>query len=270
MPKIFFAATFIFLILNSYFLLLPSPAFAAMGIATTYEVSDSQAVDGDVLCFSSPDSGGKIVRCQKTYDDSIFGVQTTDPSVVLKQTPSGKAVVQEGWALVNVTTLGGPIKVGDYITSSPISGKAQKAEELLGYILGKSLVNFTDSEGQNLSYNGKNLKSGQIEVSLKIGPLGVLPRGTFLDKIGFAMVRGTQTPAAAGLFLRYVSAGLMLILVSFFAFNNFGRNIGKGIESIGRNPLAQSQIQLTIIINTILIAGTIIGAIVLGLVIIRI
>lgn len=269
MPKIFFAHASIFLLLTSYFLLLASPSFASLGIATTYEIGDDQAVNGDILCFSNPDAGGKLSRCQKTYDESMFGVLNTDPSVVLKQTATGQAVIQEGRALVNATTLSGSIKIGDYVSSSPIAGKAQKAQELLGYILGKALSDLPDNSGENLSYNGKNLRSGQIEVAVNIGPLGVLPRGTFLDKIGFAMVRGTQTPAAAGLFLRYVTAGLLVILVSFFAFNNFGHNLAKGMESIGRNPLAHNQIQFVIIINTLLIAGTVIGAIVLGLVIIR-
>lgn len=251
------------------FFVSKNQTFGALGIGTTYEVNDDQAIDGDVLCLGGPEAGGKLARCQKPFDETMFGVLADDPSVVLRQSEKGKTVIQQGRALVNATTLGGSIKTGDYVTTSAVTGKAQKAQELLGYILGKSLSNLSENDGKPLSYNGKNLKEAQIEISLAIGPLGVLPRGTFLDKIGFTLVRGTQTPAAAGLFLRYVTAGLLVILVGFFAFNNFGRNITKGMESIGRNPLAKNQIQFVIIINTVLIAATIIGAIFLALIIIR-
>lgn len=262
LPALFFVLGLLLFNKNNY-------SLAALGIASTYEVDDNEAVDGDILCFNNSEDGGKLIRCQKAYDENMFGVQTTNPSVVLKQTEKGKAIIQQGRAEVNVTTLSGPIKIGDYITSSPISGKGQKAPEMLGYVLGKSLSNFDESAGEIMSFNGKSIRSGKIEVSVTAGPLGVLPRGTFLDKIGFAMVRGTQTPAAAGLFLRYVTAGLLVILVSFFTFNNFGRNISKGMESIGRNPLARNQIQLVIIINTALIAVVVIGTIILSLIIIR-
>jgi len=242
---------------------------AALGIATTYEVSDDGAVDGDALCFATPDSGGKLSRCDRPYNELLFGVLTENPNIVLRGGNSEKPIARDGRVMVNATTATGAIKVGDYVTTSTAPGKAQKAAELLGYILGRAMTPLSDGEGEKVTVNGKQYSSGKIEVALAIGPLGVLPRGTFLDKIGFAMVRGTQTPAAAGLFLRYIMGGLLVILVSFFAFNNFGHNITKGMESIGRNPLAKNQIQFVIIVNTVLIGATIIGAILLGLIIIR-
>lgn len=264
----------IFLLLFALSLILlpvfKSPALmAGPGIAATYEVPDADATDGDALCVAMPEAGGKLARCNRAYDERTFGVLSLDPALAFRNNTTGKPVVREGRVMVNTTTLTGPIKVGDYITTSSVTGKAQKAAELLGYILGTALTPLSDGEGTKITVNGKEYSTGKIEIALAIGPLGVLPRGTFLDKIGFALVRGTQTPAAAGIFLRYVTGGLLVILVSFFAFNNFGHNITKGMESIGRNPLAKNQIQFVIIINTILIGIMVIGAILLGLVIIR-
>lgn len=239
-----------------------------LGIASGYAISDPQALNGDIICFSETEAG-KLVRCTTPFDPRMFGVLAENPQVVLRSGDSEKPIIQSGKAVVNVTTLGGDIKAGDYVTSSPIPGKGQKIGDYIGYVLGVALESFGGQDGAALDYQGKSYRSGQIEVTLGIGPLGALPRGTVFDKLGFALLRNVQNPQGTGLFLRYVTAGLVVILVTFFAFSTFGRNITKGMESIGRNPLAYNQVQFVIILNTILIAGVVLGGIVISLVIIR-
>ncbi len=252
--------------------LVPYSARAAedsdIGTASTYAVGDPEVKDGDVVCFSGQDE--KIIRCQKAYDEKTFGIYVEKPQVVLYQSPEEKPIVREGRAVINVTTINGNINAGDSLASSAIPGAAQKATEPIGFILGKALKSFTENDGENIDYNGKTYRQGRIEVALTIGPQGVLPRGTILDQLGYIMVKGTQSPQAAGMFLRYIMAGILTITVSAFAFNNYGRNINKGIESIGRNPLAKGQIQFAIALNTTLVAVLVIGSIILGLIIIRI
>lgn len=247
------------------------PAFAAdvmSGVASTYTVSDKESVSGDIICFTDPGTGA-LGRCQKEFDEKMFGVLITAPQLVLRNNPEAQPIVREGRVFVNVTTLSGEIKAGDFLTSSPLPGKAQRVGDYLGYIIGRALTDFTTKDGVSIDFGGKSYTSGMVEVGLSIGPLGALPRGTVFDRLGFSLLKSTQSPAGAGLFLRYIVAGLMLIVVSILSFSIFGRNITKGIEAIGRNPLSQGPIQFVIVINTVLIAGVVLGSIVLGIIIIR-
>lgn len=237
------------------------------GIASTYTVGDKEAVNGDIICFD--ESSGSLKRCQKEFDEKVFGILVTNPQVVMRNDPQSQPIVREGRVFVNVTTLTGEIKAGDYLTTSPIAGKAQRVGDYLGYVIGRSLTTFTSKDGTPINYNGKSFTGGTVEVALSIGPLGALPRGTVFDRLGFSLLKSTQNPAGAGLFLRYIVAGLMLVVVSILSFGIFGRNITKGIEAIGRNPLARGPIQFVIVINTVLIAGVVLGSIVLGIIIIR-
>lgn len=269
-PKIKAFVALLALIYFSFFShrLTVSAADVMSGVASTYTVSDKEAVSGDIICFT--DTGtGILNRCQKEFDDKMFGILITAPQLVLRSNPEAQPIVREGRVFVNVTTLSGEIKAGDFLTSSPIPGKSQRVGEYLGYVVGRALTSFTAKDGTAIDFGGKSYTSGMVEVGLSIGPLGALPRGTIFDRLGYSLLKSTQSPAGAGLFLRYIIAGLMLILISLLSFGIFGRNITKGIEAIGRNPLSQGPIQLVVIINTILIGVVVIGTITLGIVIIR-
>lgn len=263
-------AILLVLVLSLY--ALPSPIKAENGVSgtgfvVTYPVNDKDIVENDVVCF---DTSGRLERCRKSYDEKVFGVYISTPQIVLRVESEDKPIVREGRVLVNVSSANGDINTGDSLTSSAIPGKAQKATEPIGYILGQALEPFSQSSGQKENIDGKVVSVGKIEVALNVGPQGVLPRGTILEKIGYLFVKGTQTPQAAGIFLRYIMAGILTVSVSFFALNNFGRNINKGIEAIGRNPLARGQIHFAIVVNTVLVSVLVVGSIILGLIIIRI
>ncbi|PJC30549.1 hypothetical protein CO050_06025, partial [Candidatus Roizmanbacteria bacterium CG_4_9_14_0_2_um_filter_38_17] len=69
----------------------------------------------------------------------------------------------------------------------------------------------------------------------------------------------------SALVIRYI-LGFLIVLTSLITtFTTMGRNITKGIESIGRNPLAKVQIQTMIVLNVVLIAIINIGAVVMAL-----
>lgn len=258
----------LFLTVNSYFL---PPVLAQelnLSIATTYTITDTQAVNGDVMCFDH-ESKGQLIRCNFESDDRIFGVLTDKPQVVLRGGAEEKPLARQGTVMVNVSTVNGNIDAGDYVTSSAVAGRAEKATQVSGWVVGRALRAFTESSGTKTSFQNKQISTGQIPVALSIGPAEILPKGNILDKLGILLLKNVQAPGGAATFIRYVTAGLVTILVTAFAFSNFGRNITKGVESVGRNPLASNHIQFIVIINIVLIAAITVGGIILSLAIIR-
>src|SRR3972149_5460851 len=79
--------------------------------------------------------------------------------------PPNFSIANTGEINVNVTTINGPIKVGDYVSSSEIPGKGQKASEFTGYMLGVALASFGEKDGIELVSKDKKLRSGQVIVA---------------------------------------------------------------------------------------------------------
>lgn len=200
----------------------------------SFGVADSVAISGDVkdgavVCYTG--TGNSL--CANAYDGGIQGVVTLNPAVSFQPTGNGVySLARSGKAYVQ---LSGPIKAGDYITSSKTVGVAQKATKN-GYILGEALE---DSSG------------GLIQASIDIRPL-------VLDKSAAANLFQTIREGTDVLFLtpfamlRYVVAGIVLIATVIFGLLNFGKVIKGGVEAIGRNPLAKGTIQFNIFMNVLL------------------
>ncbi len=209
----------------------------SLDVASLYKVADPEAVDGDILIET--DQG--LIRANTAYSSNIFGVVQEKPLLVYRSLDSGDtAVVRSGIATVNVTLAGGPIKSGDYITTSKNPGKGMKAKSS-GITLGIALEDMSN-------------EIGKIRVALKIGYADVPnPDANVvtktLDNLNIPalqnIVGGQQGPSA----LKYLFSGLIVLGSLFFTFTTFARSIITSIEAIGRNPLAKNAIQVSILIN---------------------
>ncbi len=246
------------LLLTTYYL-LPTTHAQSQGIEVTsvYEIQDKDAIDGDIVI--AKDTG--LVRADKAYDAKLFGVIQAQPLLVYRENErtNVKPVVRSGVALVNVTNLTGPIKYGDYITSSATLGKGEKAIES-GYVIGIALQPFSGTG------------NGKIPVAIKLEFAEITtPRfaGRIFSLLGTAFLENLQDPKKFGDIVRYIAAALVVLLSFTFAFLTFSRTIVKSIEAIGRNPLAKNTIQLTMIINVILLIITGFIGIVASILIIR-
>lgn len=239
-----------------YSLFVPGIAAQTPGIEVTsvYKV-DKDAVDGDILVSS----GDGLVRASKPYDSKLFGVLQSKPVVVFRNgTETDKPVVRSGTAQVNVTNAGGAIKYGDYITSSAQAGKGQKVTQS-GYILGIALANFDSKEGK-------------IPVAVKIEYVGTTSpqfANTLFGFIGTSVLENFSDPKNLGFVIRYLAAGLILILSFTFGFLTFSRSILKSVDALGRNPLAKSAIQFSMVINIILLIVTALVAIIASILLIK-
>lgn len=249
--------------------LLTTYAQEPQGIEVTsvYEVADTEAVDGDIL--KATDKG--LIRTNIGFDNKIFGVIQDTPLVVYRSETKGKPVIRSGVAQVNVTTLNGPIKYGDYITSSSVPGKGQKASES-GYTLGMALAAFTGEGAEQTDGPNGKVAVGKIPIAVRIEYTELSnPRfaGRLFGFVGTAFLENINDPKQLGNVVRFVAAGLVILLSFTFGFLTFSRSIAKSIEALGRNPLAKSTIQLSMIINIALLVVTGIIGIVASILIIR-
>ncbi len=237
-------------------------------VTSVYEIADTNALEGDILTVT--DKG--LARSSKAFDNKMFGIIIEQPILVYRNNDiKGKPVVRSGIAQVNVTTLNGPIKYGDYITSSQIQGKGAKANQS-GYVLGIALAAFDGKGAQNIQGPSGNVSSGKISVAIRIEFAELTnPRfaGELFGFVGSSFLENVRDPKQLGLIVRYAAAGLVILLSFTFAFLTFSRSIAKSIEALGRNPLAKSAIQLSIIINIALLVVTGLIGIVASILIIK-
>lgn len=264
-----FAHAIITFFLIFAYTLTPIHAQEPQGIEITsvYEVADPDAVDGDILKTSEKG----LTRTSISFDNKIFGILNIQPLLLYRNGTEGKPIIRSGITQVNVTTLNGPIKYGDYITSSIISGKGQKALES-GYTLGTALAPFDGSGADQIDGPQGKVALGKIPVAVKIEYTEISnPR--FLNRlfsfIGTTFLENIRDPKQLGQIIRFIAAALIILLSFTYGFLTFSRSIAKSIEAIGRNPLAKTTIQLSMIISAMLLITTTVVGIIASILIIR-
>ncbi len=237
------------IILNSLFIIQNAYAQQSpFDVASEYDVSDKDAVDGDILILT--DQG--LVRATKAFDNKLFGV-IQDKAVVSYRVRggTGKIVARSGVAKVNVTNLTGEIKPGDYITSSETAGKGIKSTQS-GYTIGIALAEMKEKEGQ-------------IPVAVKIEYAELTTsRSTIrlFDQLNAAFFRNVQDPEKFTNVIRYIIAGVVALTSFLLGFFTFARSLPKSIEAMGRNPLARTSIQFSIMMSIVLtVAVTLVGVV---------
>jgi hypothetical protein len=242
-------------------------------MAETMVVDDKAAKSGDIVSLGK--KANTLVRAAKAYDDKMYGVLAELPLMVYR-TNTSIPVIRLGDTTVNVTTLGGPIIIGDYITSSALAGKGMKASEFNGYVVGIALTPF-DGKGLPTKTLGKDkYAEGTIKLSVQVGPASPIiiqaAGGIFgtLKQLFQAIMFNIQSAARTERIVRYILAALVAIMSIYISFRTFGKNITKGLEAIGRNPLAKRSIQAVITLNVILIFVVCLGGLALALIIISI
>lgn len=236
----------------------PRTAYAqAQGIEATsvYEIGDPDAVDGDILKASEKG----MIRVNIAFDNKMFGVLSEKPLLVYRTDVKGKPVVRSGVTEVNITALNGPIKNGDYITSSAIAGKGQKAVDS-GYTIGVALASFSGEGAPQIDGPRGKVAAGKIPVAIRVEYSELTTPRTanrIFSFIGTALLANITDPKQLGTVIRFVAAGMIILLSFAFAFITFSRSVSKSIEALGRNPLAKSTIQVSMVLNIALLVAII-------------
>ena len=237
MPRIAYSLFPIFLLVWLWLAAIsPVYADASSALAVSVIVKGDQIEDGEIICSKSDGN----VPCNQEYDTSILGVVASDPVIFVqnKGLSSSYPLVSSGKAYVRVSKDTGNIGLGDFITSSKTAGVGEKATRS-GYVVGTALQ----------SYDGSG--EAKILVSIGVRPAIVLEgvRGNLWQTIREGLSSVYLTPLNA---LRYILAMIVTIVSFTLGFMYFGRVAKTGVEAVGRNPLASTTIQLSVIFNVIL------------------
>lgn len=247
------------------------PALAQLNgveVVASLPVADSKAVDGDILVMT--DKG--LVLANIVADSRLFGVLQKQPVANYKPIDnSGQPVARTGIATINVTTLGGPINKGDYITSSDIPGKGQKTNAP-GFVIGVALDSLAESKTPQLDYKNstnpflnKKVTTGKITIALRVEyhdmVTGLREASRIFGPLGNVIFANIQDPEKFIQIVKYLIAGLAFLVAIFIGFVSFSRSLAKSVEAMGRNPLAKKAIYVTIVLNVVLtIVLALIGA----------
>ena len=215
------------------------PAATAEGIAVDVTIDDKDVPDGSIISLTE----GKYRLSSIPYDPSVFGVVTYNPSAFFDDSSdvTKRPVVAYGKAKVRVSSVNGVIKAGDLVTTSEIKGVGQKATEN-GYVIGVALEDYDVQDPK---------KEGTIYVTLHLnfGMLSTTVRENLVSSLRKGAIAPFSSPLNA---FRYLVAALIAILSFVGGFWFFGRVSSRGVEAIGRNPLARRFILLSVLLNVAL------------------
>lgn len=210
------------------------------GVAVSLDIPASQVHDGDII--SSTNEGYILTKI--AYDTSMYGVVSKNPAVVIENNldKNKTYLISHGEALVRVSAAEGAISKNDLITSSNTPGVAQKAIRN-GYVLGNALENYSNTKtvgtimvAINPHFSNANTPNLRTNLLTSLREAGSAP---FLS------------PLEA---LRYLAAAIVTVLSFVIGFTYFGRVAAKGVEAVGRNPLAGRLIEFSVVLNIVLTA----------------
>lgn len=255
------------LFLHSSFVFAKSEEYAT--VASPVEV-EGEANNHDIISYGIEQNVYKPSR--SFADESMFGVIVDDPVLYMDsevaRSEKVRPVVRYGEVTVNVSTLGGEIVAGDLITTSPISGIGQKTfRQDAPYILGFALEPMT-LNGGTLQVEGKEVLLGTVPITLRIGPYLTKEGAEFIASGGegfetlisemtnTASMNSDKTSdtkeASAFKVFRYVLAAIVAVASMVVSASRFGDTFRESVVSIGRNPLARTQIRSILLWNILL------------------
>jgi hypothetical protein len=246
--------------------ILPVSAVTYGGGGVQGYAAETPLDNGTIVQLTGKNSNQVKIATQAELQN-MFGVTVDRNQQTVTVTREGVTnetfVAVSGTYNVLVSTQGGSIAVGDYVTLSSIDGIAMKAGTEEKTVFGRSNGTF-DGKGVTLGTteikdtSGKTIKSvklGQVPVTIDVksnpnvqSTKSDLPE--FLQRIGQAIAEKEVSPIRI-----YLSMGITAVsLIAAIAVLYSG--VKSGVISIGRNPMTKKSIfraLLEIILTSILI-----------------
>lgn len=240
-----------------------SPLFAQeemdtpLGIAYQIRVlSNIEVFDGMIVSV-----GDEAYReSNGAYDRNMFGVIDLSPSIefTFGNAEDTQPVVSDGTTFVAVSGENGPISEGDLITSSSAPGVGMKATKS-GFTLGVAEENFAGTTAD---------EQGMVEIRIHKqftfaddSPDSETISDRLRNVVSLSAIAAFEEPTKV---FKYAVAGLILFASILISFISLSRTSQRGIEAIGRNPLARNSIILSvfgnIVISLLIIVAGVVGA----------
>jgi|ERR1700722_2344170 len=238
MRKNFFTIILLGIVLLVYATPTNAQSILSNGTALGLQIKGPVA-NGEIITTSS---NGYILSTSP-YDPQIFGVVSLHPAVYLKDTTATNdtPVISTGDVLVRVSSQNGNIKSGDFITSSTIPGVGAKATDN-GYVLGLADQDYASNNPKKVGLIYVTIQPHYEQINNDIAH-------NVFNTFSLGINAATSTPLGV---IRYFVAGLITLLSFFFGFRFFARASNRGVEAIGRNPLAKQAILVTVFFNTLI------------------
>ncbi len=233
-----------------------------VGISVTLKSSDRNEAKTGLIVGKDPTE----YYITRSYNDrNVAGIITekTDFLYTTDSTDGRVILAVDGITQVWVSNEYGPVKYGDYITTSSEPGVGAKALQN-GSVIGYALEALPKSKGTHLikvQLALSNVWNGDI---LEENPLK--KSGNIIEKILFNIQ--SEASESSRTFL-YVVVIIVVILSNIFGFMIFGRIAVNGITAIGRNPLAKQVIMKSVIMNSLITIIFTLGSILIALYIVR-
>lgn len=235
--------------------LLPCSVSADHSFApSNYYPIEGAVSEGSIITVKQ----GKYVISDTQNDLLVIGVITTHPAITQKFTGSVPfhPVITSGIGYVLVSAKSGPIKKGDFITTSTIPGVGQKATEF------ENTIGIAEE-----SFNGGNGSVGKIPVMINIRRVqmgGILERG--IDQAA-RFIASEITP---NLILKLSLAGTVVLSSIALSFRVLSRTSAKHSRAKKRPRFFArtglfAAVSHVVLVMCILYAGFTAGTILMGL-----
>jgi hypothetical protein len=197
---------------------------------------------------AAPGVGQLVSGIRHCYPDCM-AVPPSSTSISLSGVGSSQVqVVTTGTVNVLVTNAGGDIKLGDYITISPIAGVGQRVGDTSTRVIGTAQADFNGS-GEGVTKRSINIGSGAKEVAIGQIPVVVAVSAytategkqpyvipNWLQSLSNTLAGKAVSP------LRVIIAAIILIVSLLCISVLLYAAVRNSIISIGRNPLSRGSV----------------------------
>lgn len=207
---------------------------------------------GTIVELSSKGSN-KVQAVEQSQLQNMFGVAIDRNQVPIAI--SNPSVANETYVAVSgtynvlVSTQGGPVAAGDYITLSSVNGVGMKASTKEKTVFGRAAGSF-DGKGVTLGTTTIKDTSGSTHQTVSIGMVPVtiniqhnpiiqstkVDVPSFLEKLGQQIAQKQVSPVRIYLSLAITAVSLITALIVLYA------GVRNGIIAIGRNPMTKKSI----------------------------
>lgn len=240
---------------------LPVSAAEYGGGSVQGYAADAPLDNGTIVRMAGKDSRQVTIAVQSDLQN-MFGVTVDRNQLPLAISNEGLQnetfVAVSGTYNVLVSTQGGSIKAGDYVTLSSVNGVAMKAGTEEKTVFGRAAAPF-DGKGITLSTAPLKDASGKTSKIVSIGLIPVtidirsnpnqkttkanLP--SFLERVGLAIAEKPVSPIRIYLSIGIAAISVIAAIVIVYA------GVRNSVISIGRNPMSKKSI-FRALIETIL------------------